>query len=137
MRPADDQGREHDIRIVMEEKNALTTVAQALAPILDKIDDSALAGEHIDTTQADKLVLELSKHLGNIGGFCDKWTQNRIHAMEKLLSSCLSNPEAYLLLKDALSFMVGIQVDFNRRPFRAVGLSVEAWGTKFKALLKR
>jgi hypothetical protein len=137
MRPADDQGREHDIRIVMEEKGALTTVAQALAPILDKIYDSALAGEHIDTTQADKLVLELSKHLGNIGGFCDKWTQNRIHTMEELLSFCLSNPEAYLLLKDALSFMAGIQVDFDRRPFRAVGLSVEAWGTKFKALLKR
>jgi hypothetical protein len=134
----EEERRQNDLRMVMHEREALTEAAQKLNPLLDSFFDDAEQGKGIqNTTEADNLVLEISRRLGNIGGFCDGWTRERIHKMQKFLSWCLGDKAGYLLLKDALPFMVGVQVDFSKRPFRAVGLSFEALGAKFKASLKR
>lgn len=74
--------------------------------------------ERTDTLEADRLVLKMSKHLGNIAGFCDGWSQNRIHAMQRQFAISLTDSLGYIALKALLPFIVGIKVDFNKRPFR-------------------
>ena len=32
---------------------------------------------------------------------------------------------------------IGIQVDFTQKPFKVIGLNIEAWGARVKTLLKR
>ena len=47
----------------------------------------------------------------------------------------LANQLFVFQLRVMLPFVVGLQIDFSERPFRAVGLSLEGWGTSFKPLL--
>ena len=139
MKPEEEQRREHDIAIVLQERDALTRAAQSLMPILKRFDDAALDGKstEFDLTDADKYSIEISGRLGNISGFCDDWTKKRIHKMQEYLGHCLGDSSGYILLSNLLPFMVGIQVNFDKRPFRAVGLSFEALGGKFKAAFER
>ena len=120
--------------IVVAEKNLLREASQTLLSLLDKID---LTEDDANKPEANRLILEVSEHLSNIGGFCDSWTRQRIHVIQGLMSMSFADPLHYLTLKDMLPYVVGIQVDYSKRPFRAISLSIEALGAKFKAKAKR
>ncbi len=57
--------------------------------------------------------------------------------MQRLMALSMAESLFSTELRDVMPFIVGIQMDFSKRPFRAVGLSFEGWGTKFKARMKR
>ena len=96
----EEERRQGDIRLVMLERQSLTEAAQKLNPLLDVIFEDAEQGRGIDnTTEADNLALEISKRLGNIGGFCDGWTKQRIHKMQSYLSWCVGNKPGYSYLR--------------------------------------
>lgn len=113
----------------MGEREKLTEIAKRLLPLLN------LQAAHRNTTQ--ELMLELSQRLGNIAGFCDDRIRERVHEMQRLITLTLANQLFVFQLRVMLPFMVGLQIDFSERPFRAVGLSLEGWGTNFKPLLEK
>jgi hypothetical protein len=120
----------------MSEREALSDAAQKLIVLINELDSLSEVEAEPLKSAADKLVLEISGHLGNIGGFCDTWSRNRIRALQRALSLCLSASWGYIILKNALPPIVGIQVDFSKMPFRAVGLKFELFGGKFRDLLE-
>jgi hypothetical protein len=132
-----DPSREHDIRVIREERELLTKAAQDLIVILNGND--LLAHDSPERPTADKLILEISKHLGNIGGFCDSKTREAISLIQKTMGETTIEPDGwgYIVLKKYLPTFVGVQVDFNKRPFRVVGFSLEGLGAKAKAFLQK
>jgi hypothetical protein len=89
-----------------------------------------------------KMILELSEHLGNIAGFCDADGKRRILIVTNQIFGVSMLDTGYLIaaisrLTAVLPLIVGIQVNYNRKPpFRVVGLNIDLKG-KFGAVLSR
>jgi hypothetical protein len=90
-----------------------------------------------DQADIDASLLRVSGHLGQIGGFCDKWTQRWIIIIQDFIGLVIQQPAFAELLERRMPRVVGIQVDFNHKPFRVVGFELKALGNEFKGLLKR
>ena len=127
-----DESRSTDIRTVMEERGKLVKVAQRLLPLLDR----ESSGFEVQSG-----VLELSEHLANIGGFCDQGTREWIEAAKRMMAAVIADPTPFstmsYFLKLALPLIVGVEVDFNRRPFRAVSIDLKALSSRVGFSLQR
>jgi len=124
----EEERRLDDINFVMREREALEKACEAYITLL--------GSRETNMDERRRLVLQISQHLGNIGGFCDKRTKRLISAFLLYLGPALILPnDSYITvyLKGFLPSIVGIQVDFTKRPFKVIGLSVEAMNTKFNA----
>ena len=136
--PSSVPNRSAEIELVMKERSALVAVCRALNTLLDEGWDATLQGKDFpQRLEIDGLLLQVSKHLANIAGFCDGRTQDWTHNAVRLLALCMVSPSSYIDLKAVLPFIVGIQVDFTKRPFRVVGLSLKGLGAELKAIMKR
>jgi len=125
----DNNIRFKEIELVKKEREALVRVSKELLTLL-----------HVDNpneVKIEKKILELTGHLANIGGFCDKDTREKIHEIKNLLTFSIGHPAFYVELKLSLPHIVGIEVDFTKRPFKIIGFELEVLKQKFKALLKR
>lgn len=124
-----DDSRSRDIRTVIEEREKLVEIAERLVPLLDN---------ESNRLEVQKGVLELSGHLANIGGFCDQAMKEWINYVQRVLATMSGSPPmTSALLKLALPLIVGVQVDFNKRPFKAIGIDIEALKSRFKAYVQR
>lgn len=129
--------RQHDIRIVMAERQVLSETAQKLLDLMGV--GYSLSREEANRQEADKLVIQISEHLGNISGFCDVGTRRAIFAAQRLLMLAIADSDGYgyTALKLMLPFLVGLTVDFNKRPFKIIGFDAKLLQTQVKAFLKR
>lgn len=127
-----------DVGLVMKERSALVDVSKELLALLDKSlsSPSRVKSSH-DEIEIQRLYLKVSEHLANIGGFCDRGTRNAIFAVQELLAIATLEPLANLFVKGLLPVIVGIQVDFTKKPFKVVGINVKGLGAELKALVKK
>ena len=132
---AEDQ-RITDIQLVLKEKNAMVAVGKELfalsKPYPEKIDEAAFRNK----------ALEFINHLTNIAGFCDSDAKYALHGAVRQFAAMILDPNRIELFTDTnvkalVPLAIGVQVDFNKKPFRLVGFSVEALGAKVKGILKR
>jgi len=130
--------REHDIRVVREERREMVKVGQDILTLLGKYPYKP----EPDRTEVQKKLLQFTWHLANVGGFCGgNWTRH-IYVIEGIFSlSMLSlnfDMSSAPQLAGFLNMAVGMQVDFTKGPpFRLVGFDVKALSAQFKAYLKR
>ncbi len=81
----------------------------------------------IDQLAVGNKLLEFISHLSNIGGFCDKDTRRVIYDLERFLAGSVIDPSLWLtasLVNVVVAMTIGIQIDFNSRPFKLIGLGV-------------
>jgi hypothetical protein len=136
--------RSEDILRVLKEREEMVKVADEILPLLPKFEPYADHTFQASIETGQKLV-EFASHLANIGSFCDKNAKADIEYTIRLIQDeCVSismNPGSYWLhgpiLHSLLVRAVGIQVDFNQHPFRVIGLEVQGFGARIKALLKK
>ena len=118
--------RQKDISRIIDEKNLLTIVCKQLIDILpsefisniNKIEESKLK-------EINKLLIGISNQLGKIGGFCDKATSYKISLVQRFLTIAMDTPMSYIQLKSLLPIISGLQVNFNKRPFRIINFSIK------------
>lgn len=108
--------READIDKVMKIREKLTESCQKL---------SAAISEK-DTGKVNGLLIEVSAHLSNIAGFCDKYSRTRVNAAQRLLSFSMIDDTglSYIQLNGILPMIAGFEVNFNKRPFRMMKFSI-------------
>ena len=129
----------------MAEREQLTRVGMEILDLLKQYDAAHFVemkddGKNRDGRLAiDKKILELSKHLGNIGGFCDSNSKRAIHVFTTgILDVSMLSTGFYVQLKALLPTIVGIQVDYTKKPpFKVMGVNVKALNTEVKAFLGR
>lgn len=128
---ASETDRFEEIKIVMAERSELVKICDELLPLLEDLNRNEL--------EIQKKLVRISAHLANISGFCDKDTRTWIDKLNRvLLSPAIVKPLPYsMALRSFLIFIVGIQVDFTKRPFRVMAFNLKALGAEFKALLKK
>jgi hypothetical protein len=136
LKPRVDEDRQRDIDRVIGEKKEMVKVGQNLLPLLDKASKSEEVSGSV-WGQIDSDILELCGHLGIIKGFCDRPTQEMISRLVWLLNYFDTYLRMSEALKTLLPFVMGLEVDFNKRPFRVVGIDIEALRGKFSAYLER
>lgn len=133
------------IRLVMEERKHLAIVGKELLQLLaehkvglssnfDKNED----GRNIKL-QLDKKVLDLAQHLGNLAGFCDSRSRKVIQSFTtRVLGMSMFKGYSYIYLRALLPTIVGIQVDYTRKPpFKLIGFDVKALGSQIMAIAQR
>ena len=128
--------RLQEISLVMKEKETMVKVAQELLVLLDVPADS----KNMDELTIGKKILEFISHLSIIGGFCDTNTRRAIFGVITALTASAIDPNPIFTptgLKMVTAMAIGIQVDFTKRPFKAVGVDVKALGARLKAYTKR
>ncbi len=128
----EERQRQRDVAAVMVEREALVKACQDYITLID--------GDTSDRIDVEKVVLRVSQHLGNIAGFCDRRTRLAIFQFQRLLAVAMidpTGPYSTTFVKGCLPFVIGITVDYQKRPFKMVGLSFEALNTKVKAILKK
>ena len=111
------------IKLVMNEKRLLSIYCKALSEQLegkDLFSDKDLTNR----SRINELLIEISEHLGNVAGFCDKTSKKRINAVTKLISVSMLESITLYQLKSILPAIAGIVVDYNKKPFRLVRLSI-------------
>lgn len=116
----------------MKEKDAMVQVGKELFDLCES--------EKIDKLAFRKKALEFVKHLSNIGGFCDGRTQSKIWIIVRQLTALIIDPNdlfAKTNVKIWIPLAIGIQVDFTKRPFRALSLDLNVFGAGVKGTVKR
>jgi hypothetical protein len=132
--------REHDIRIVREERAEMVRTGQQILALLGNYPYEP----EPDRTEIQKKLLEFTSHLSNIGSFCGSVFTRIVFELESVFGMSMILLNANLDLNFApslvgfLNMAVGIQVDFTKGPpFRVIGIDVKALSAQFKAYLKR
>lgn len=113
--------RERENR-VMEIREKLSEVAQNLLPLVNQKNPNKL--------EVEKLFIQLSEHLGNVAEFCDETSKEWIENILRLTFPLAENwsklsQKPYTMLKWLLPQIVGIQVDFNKRPFKVITFKLD------------
>ncbi len=125
-----------DVQLVLKEKDAMVAVGKELfalsKPYPEKIDEAAFRSK----------ALELINHLTNIAGFCDKDAKHALHGAVRQFAAMMLDPNRLELFTDTnvkalIPLIIGVQVDFTKKPFRVAEFSIEILGTKVKGILKR
>ena len=122
----EDSERQKDISRVIDEKDLLTRMCKQLIDILPSeliIDKNEL--EESKLKEINKLLIEISNQLGKIGDFCDKPTSNKIIKVQRYLTIVIDTPIGYSILRSLLPIISGLQVDFNKRPFRIITFTIK------------
>jgi hypothetical protein len=111
------------IRLVLNEKKSLSESCKAIA---EELEGKALLadGDWNNRSRINKLLIDISLHLGNIAGFCDKTSKKRIKTVTKLISVSMVQNTTLYYLKSILPAIAGMVVDYNKKPFRLVRLSI-------------
>ena len=122
---SDECVRLQEIELVMKERASLVKLGKELLAEIDK--------EKPDTLAINGKLLEVAEHLANIGGFCNSFARRQIDVIKKILAFKQLNPSFYEDLKIALIYIVGIQVDFTKKPFKLISLDLKS----FKATIGR
>ena len=121
-----DSERQKDISRVINEKNLLMIDCKQLSDLIPSeyiFDKSEI--EESKLKEINKLLIEISNQLGKIGGFCDRWTSEKILAAQRLLALTIDTPAGLHFLKVFLPIISGLQVNFNKRPFRIINFSIK------------
>jgi hypothetical protein len=123
------------MEFVKDERKRMVAAANK---ILDFLEGEAIFSEdNPNQLQINKMLLEVSAHLANIGGLCDHRTQDQIARIQGVMMLGMQGSFGNIIIKGALPIIVGIQVDFTKRPFKAVkfelGASLKQLGAHFKA----
>ena len=123
--------------LAMKEKNLMVAIGQELLELAKPYDYQT----KIDELAFGKKGLEFIEHLSNLAGFCDKNAQQAIAIAVRYLSTLIIDPNQLFSkthLKAILPLVIGIQVDFNRKPpFRAFGFDAKALGAQLTAKVER
>ena len=109
------------IKSVTEERKLLSESCKALS---DELEGKTLI-VNIDLpnrASINRLLIDISEHLGAIAGFCDRNSRKKISKVTKLISVSMLESMNLYVLKLLLPEIAGIQVDFNKRPFRLVNI---------------
>jgi len=125
---SDESSKFQEIQIIREEREKMSKVGQRILTLLD--------APKIDTTEVGRCVVELSAHLGNIGGFCDKDSQESIDEMRCWLGLFTNGDVYYALLTQRLPSIIGIQVDWKKKPFKLIGIEFGGSFNRFSAWVK-
>ena len=108
------------IRLVINERELLSNCAQELLSLLRDSSSERL--------KINQKVIELSAHLGNMAGFCDKNSKNWVTRVSHLLGTIILQSDRFAfrnpLLPGLLPEIVAIQVDFSKRPFKVVNVGL-------------
>lgn len=118
---------------VMQEREKMVKVAKKIVCLINnpKRDHVAIKQE----------IYEFLGHLANIGSFCDQGFQNALTVAIIEISAflVLDDPTDgfYNALRAFCGVAIGVQVDYNKKPFLVIGLSVGAFGAKFKVIFER
>ena len=126
--------RQKDITTVIKEKNSLMVKCQLLSDLIPSEFIKDMKEIEEDKLKVvNRLLIGISTNLSNIGGFCDKRTREKISSVQSFLSGVIDTPMAYTLLKSLLPKIVGLEVDFNKRPFKIINFSIPGFiNTKFE-----
>ena len=130
--------REHDIRIVIEERSEMVRVGQEILTLLGKYPYK----HEPDRTEIQKKLLEFTSHVANIAGFCAQNWRNMILKLEDFLGLSMTRLNFDMRyaphLAGLMQMAVGIQVDFTKGPpFRLIGFNIKAFKAQFKGIVKR
>ena len=119
------------IKLVMNEKSVLSIYCKALSNELEG-KDLFSNKDLTNRSRINELLIEISEHLGNLAGFCDKTSKKRINAVTRLISVSMLGSITLYQLKSLLPAIAGIQVDYNKKPFRLVRLSIPNFDIEFR-----
>lgn len=111
------------IKLVMNEKSLLSIYCKALSNELEGKDFFSNK-DLTNRSRINELLIEISEHLGNLAGFCDKTSKKRIKTVTKLISVSMVQNTTLYYLKSILPAIAGMVVDYNKKPFRLVRLSI-------------
>jgi len=127
----------------MKEKEDMVKIGQEIVEMLPRLDAKRLGEEPANALEIAKKILEFCSHLSNVASFCDKDTRRRVHAMVELLDktsadySRLGLTGFLMLLRSTLLMAVSIQLNFDKKPFRVIGLDVRPFSGRLRTILKR
>jgi hypothetical protein len=126
------------IGLVMAERDQLARVGSELLELLAGVGYSEDRNSP-KRVAINKKILELSKHLANLAGFCDSNGRRAIHIFTtQVLDTSMLKPLYYTYLRALLPTIVGIQVDFTKKPpFKLLQFDFKAWGSQIKAIAQR
>ena len=117
-----DSNKIEAIKLVMGEKVLLSNSCKALSDELEG--KSLLSNSGLpNRSRINELLIDISLHLGNIAGFCDKTARRQINKVIGLISVSMCESMGLYTLKLLLPTLAGIQVDYNKQPFRLVKIS--------------
>ena len=130
------------VRLVMEERRALTEAGKELLEILQKHHADRPLASLPDTKaelEVEKKILDISNHLANMAGFCDPNGKRAISVIKtRILDVAMVGPQWYFEVKILLPSIIGIDVDYTKKPpFKVIGLNVKALGAQLKGYAKR
>ncbi len=133
-----ESSRQQDIRTVLSEKELMRKVGQEILTLVAHDEEWKRKPNVVSVQQK---ILEFVEHLSNIGSFCDRGTQNAIHSMTQGLTASSLDSDQIIwlspLIYDLLATGIGVQIDFNKRPFRMIGIDLKPLEGKIRAVLKR
>lgn len=82
-----------------------------------------------DTLKIQNLMIRISRILANIGGFCDKYSVSQIDAATRYFALSMNlDSVAYDTIRTLLPITSGIKVNFNKQPFKVIGLNLGNFG---------
>ena len=117
--------RQKDITTVIKEKNSLMVKCQLLSDLIPSEFIKDMKEIEEDKLKVvNRLLIGISTNLSNIGGFCDKRTREKISSLKIILSTATITPMGYIQLKSLLPIISGLEVNFNRRPFKIINFSI-------------
>jgi hypothetical protein len=127
------------IKIVMSERGKLRKVSSELLDLISPYTDKFKEIKYEDNLKIKKKILELTEHLSNIAGFCDGHGKDVIKDIILMtFGTSMMEPMFLLQLNAFLPSIIGIQVDFTKKPpFKLVGFDIKALGTQIKGLAQR
>jgi hypothetical protein len=134
------------IKLVMAEREGLAEAGKELLELMKKHNAGRVLGALPDTEagrrarlEIEKKILDLSKHLGNIAGFCDSSGRRAIYVITTgILDVSMISSEWYFQLRTLLPSIIGINVDYTKKPpFKLIGIDVKALGSQIKGYAQR
>jgi hypothetical protein len=134
------------IKMVMAEREGLANAGKELLDLMKKHNAGRVLVELPNTEagrtarlEIEKKILDLSKHLGNIAGFCDSNGRRAIYVLTTgVLDVSMISSDWYFELRTLLPSIVGINVDYTKKPpFKLIGIDVKALGSQIKAFAQR
>lgn len=126
--------RQRDIKTVINEKRSLMVRCKLLSDLIPNefVKDMKEMKED-KLNEINRLLIGISTNLSNIGGFCDKRTREKISSLKRFLSVVMITPMGYIQLKSLLPIISGLEVNFNKRPFKIINFSIPGFiNTKFE-----
>ena len=138
---ADNPEQLEKIKLVIEEKERLKECCNSLSHELSEYTQEFILKElgrrYKMTTQTvrdeeqkakrdkiDRLMIDLANHLSIIAGFCNSESRNRIYHAKLLLVEATQNPLVLSRLRYVLPFIAGLEVDFNKSPFKVIEFDI-------------